>query len=319
MSEKSLMNLSTKSGQRKDTQASDSIIMTTPKICTILTPPTPPLPLKTTSDQGSGRKDPKPKSLAVSNRFHWANGKTLRIELIGGSEKVRQKVQQYAMVWTEYANIGMEFVTGGGDIPADIRVSFEEDGKTWSYLGTRCLDISAPEPTMNFGWLNDKTEETEFSRTILHEFGHALGCVHEHQSPFWGIKWDDEQVYDYYARFGWTKDDVAKNIFQRYRKKMVRASKLDRKSIMLYFFSSDFTKNGYSTPYNTELSTMDKQFIAKMYPRRGGNGVREGQNQSTQGASSPKMDGNPITRRGDGQSALKNLIGKLFGGSKRDT
>ena len=31
--------------------------------------------------------------------------------------------------------------------------------------------------------------------TVLHEFGHALGLIHEHQSPFkGGFEWDREEV-----------------------------------------------------------------------------------------------------------------------------
>ena len=31
--------------------------------------------------------------------------------------------------------------------------------------------------------------------TVLHEFGHALGLIHEHQSPFkGGFEWNREEV-----------------------------------------------------------------------------------------------------------------------------
>ena len=31
--------------------------------------------------------------------------------------------------------------------------------------------------------------------TVLHEFGHSLGLIHEHQSPFpGGFEWDRENV-----------------------------------------------------------------------------------------------------------------------------
>ncbi len=51
---------------------------------------------------------------------------------------------------------------------------------------------------MNFGWFDDSTPDNEFSRTVIHEFGHALGCVHEHSSPAATIPWNRDAVYAYY-------------------------------------------------------------------------------------------------------------------------
>ena len=45
---------------------------------------------------------------------------------------------------------------------------------------------------MNLGWFfneNDPDAE-EYYRTTLHEFGHALGFLHELQHPFGSIPWD---------------------------------------------------------------------------------------------------------------------------------
>jgi len=39
------------------------------------------------------------------------------------------------------------------------------------------------EPTMNYGWLKDDTDDVEYRRVVIHEFGHALGAIHEHQNP----------------------------------------------------------------------------------------------------------------------------------------
>jgi len=36
--------------------------------------------------------------------------------------------------------------------------------------------------------------------TALHEIGHTLGLKHEHQNPYAGIVWDEEEVYAYTAK-----------------------------------------------------------------------------------------------------------------------
>ena len=53
---------------------------------------------------------------------------------------------------------------------------------------------------------------------MRHEFGHALGMIHEHQNPAaqGEIPWDKPKVYAYYAQQGWSKDDVDTNIFEVY-------------------------------------------------------------------------------------------------------
>ena len=36
---------------------------------------------------------------------------------------------------------------------------------------------------MNYGWLEPDTSTREYQRVVRHEFGHALGMIHEHQNP----------------------------------------------------------------------------------------------------------------------------------------
>lgn len=91
---------------------------------------------------------------------------------------------QYANEWSKYANITFKFITSG---TAQIRVTFTQGAGSYSYLGTQALNRPSNSETMNFGWFNDSTTDTEFSRTTIHEFGHALGMIHEHQHPLANI------------------------------------------------------------------------------------------------------------------------------------
>jgi hypothetical protein len=155
---------------------------------------------------------------------------------------------------------------------AEIRISFQADPGSWSAVGTDALVESyfpKYQPTMNFGWLEDNSADAEYERVVAHEFGHALGCVHEHQSPDANLPWDQEAVY---ASFMgppnyWTKEEIDFNILRRYSPAGVRFTRMDPDSIMLYMFPANLFRTGEGTKENTHLSQGDKQFIAQVYPR----------------------------------------------------
>ena len=89
------------------------------------------------------------------------------------------------------ANLTLKFLDDG--TPGDVRISFQYDG-SWSVIGTDCQTLSIDQPTMNYGWLDRQTADDEVRRVVLHEFGHALGLIHEHQNPGGEIKWNRDQV-----------------------------------------------------------------------------------------------------------------------------
>jgi hypothetical protein len=203
----------------------------------------------------------------------WSNGKTLRITFLDGSPTQRRRVQEKASEWLQYANLKFQFKQSS---KAEIRISFKADPGSWSAIGTDCLLPQAfhkDEPTMNFGWLTDDTDDTEYRRVVVHEFGHAIGAVHEHQVPKGGIKWNLPAVYQYFSGppNNWSKEDIDFNIVQKYSVNQLNGTSFDKKSIMLYSFPKQFilapaalAKSG--TAENTDLSKGDKSFVKKMYP-----------------------------------------------------
>ena len=206
----------------------------------------------------------KPKVSGYSN--YWTNGSTVRVKFLGGSEYVRRKVVQYANEWTRYANLTFKFVTTG---PSDIRVSFVNNGSSWSMIGQQARSAPANRATMNFGWFHSRTPEAEFRRTILHEFGHALGLLHEHQNPTGGIPWDEGAVYDFYARTqGWDRRTTYDNVMARRTSNDTQFTRYDPASIMHYPVSPRLTGGRYQVGMNDALSATDIAFVANMYPGR---------------------------------------------------
>jgi hypothetical protein len=176
-------------------------------------------------------------------------------------------VTHKAKLWEQYANIHIDFVTTTDE---QVRIAFQAGQGSWSAIGVDVLNASyfpANAPTMNFGWLLDDTDDTEYERVVVHEFGHALGCIHEHQSPTEQLKWNVEAVY---AQFSgppnnWSKDTIDSNILQKYSAQGINATIFDLHSIMLYQFPAELFLDHVGTPLNTRLSKKDKSFIAQVY------------------------------------------------------
>jgi hypothetical protein len=148
------------------------------------------------------------------------------------------------------------FVNSGGMV----RIGLDPNDGSWSYVGTDCLNIARTDRTMNFGWLDCKT--------IMHEFGHMLGMIHEHQnSKEFPIKWNDDLVYAWAKKTqNWDVATTDANILTIADITEINGSVFDSKSIMLYFFPSQLTLNGVGTESNGILSREDVKWITTIYP-----------------------------------------------------
>jgi hypothetical protein len=127
-------------------------------------------------------------------------------------EKARKPPGADFVTWEDCANVRFREVDRPDD--ADFRITFEpENGKTWywSMVGRSALGYMPPETTMMLEGLPDtftSPHELEVHRgLILHEFGHALGLHHEHQSPSMGdyVKLNAKAVIDHYFRLEMSK------------------------------------------------------------------------------------------------------------------
>lgn len=202
----------------------------------------------------------------VDPYYLWDNGSVLKVRFLSGSEAMKDKVKMYAKEWEQYANIRFDFIEYGD---ADIRVNLDNKGGHNSVIGQLASGIPQEQRTMNFDTTDFATYDA-MHRTVLHEFGHAIGLLHEHYSPLAGIPWNKELVYKELEQSqGWDKMTVDVNLFQQYSLTYTHGTTYDRTSIMHYPVLARWTTNGYAVPWNNQLSAGDKALIAALYPKSG--------------------------------------------------
>lgn len=119
-------------------------------------------------------------------------------------------------------------------------------------------------------------DDDDVRSTTLHEFGHAIGCVHEQINPDTAGKliWKPQAVYDWFSKkenqnptWDKAKVDLNFNSFEPMSKDAVLFTKWDSTSIMQYFILKEWTSNlKEDIPEPKNLSAFDKAFIAQMYP-----------------------------------------------------
>lgn len=206
--------------------------------------------------------------MAVIRSKAWVPGQTIRCRFLHGDTSIQKKVETIAHQWERYANIKFKFIKTGD---AEIRIAFAKDG-SWSAVGRDALNANyfpKHQPTMNYGWLDASTPDVEYRRVVLHEFGHALGCLHEHQQPHFNRKWNRAKVFEYFSGSPnyWTKEEIEHNVLKKYSPTGIAASKYDPDSIMLYDFDAVLFSDGKgSTNDNKQLSREDMAFIRTLYP-----------------------------------------------------
>jgi serralysin len=222
-----------------------------------------------------------PKAAAENNAL-WPHSRDVQLHLsvkfMNGSDFQRKKVMQYAAIWDSVSLLGwngkhkINFMFVPDTYPpqayTDVRILFRPGGSS-SYIGMDCQNIPRDQPTTFFGWIDQNHSEAEIRQVVLHELGHVLGLIHEHQSPAAHIPWNKEDVYKYYhdtQNPPWTREMVDNNIFRLYDASTTNYTKFDSLSIMCYAIPPSITYGGYSTPWNSNLSTIDSAFIRKIYP-----------------------------------------------------
>jgi len=220
-------------------------------------------------------EDYKKRGKAAMADVRWPNGSTLTVGFLNGSQALWDQVRALAPQWSQWANIAFQFVDGGSE---DITINFlpmqgADYGTYSSYLGTDSAQYArAGQPSMHLVFDESRADDDEYRRVILHEFGHALGLIHEHSRPDRPIYWDNNALYqDFHQKTGWDWNMIYQQVVAPYSGNLSHVTEFDPTSIMMYPFRRGLAVYNDGTPFETDwnrdLSDGDKSIMEAAYPR----------------------------------------------------
>lgn len=202
---------------------------------------------------------------AVLRRSRWNPSKReFRVAFLT-YHQLAERVFNAAKGWESYMPLRFRRV-GLNDQP-DAIVGFVPGAGHWSYVGTDSgYYARRGRQTMNYGW-RSYPSQTSIQRVALHEFGHAMGLIHEQSSPGASIDWNRPAVYAHYQRTqGWTPEQTERNVLARYSESQVNRTEYDPKSIMHYPVRGELVNDSNDVVgWNSSLSQADKAMAAWLW------------------------------------------------------
>jgi len=210
---------------------------------------------------GSERNRARPEGHGIRG-LCWHNPTRLTVGFFNGTLAEKRQVRAAIRDWTNVGiGISFQFHFNENEVSScKIRIRFSDDHRSWAYIGTTANLIAEDQETVHFG---DKLEK----QTILHEFGHVLGMIHEHQAPQGSgnnLEFHEDVILNEMKGI-WSEEEVRSNILYRPEAELLNGDTYDRDSIMHYCLHPHWIKKGPKLKENEELSGLDKKWVKRYY------------------------------------------------------
>jgi hypothetical protein len=194
---------------------------------------------------------------AIQSTRLWQNGSNLRIHFLDGSAEQQDAVRKFSRDWTQHANITFEF---RDDPSSEIRITFDSNKGSWSYLGKDCLQIPCDDLTMNLASVD--------KGTVLHLFGLTLGLMPENQNPEGGLNLNQDSIlHDLSICPDYSNPDTVKKfVSKNLDSDQSNGTQFDPDSVMVMPIPNNWTVDMIGRSVNKELSVMDKALVSSLYP-----------------------------------------------------
>lgn len=165
------------------------------------------------------------------------DGTDAQQDLVRTTILAREKLDRNFDTWEDFANVRFRELAKGEGKSGNIRITFDPEASGVAFhsmVGTAARDVEDPNRhTMKLGGLPVQGPYGDrYHRPILHEFGHALGLKHEHQSPAMGdsIKLNRDKVIE--GRYKGDKARAKRNMLDSV-KNPINYTQFDKHSIMM--------------------------------------------------------------------------------------
>ncbi len=209
----------------------------------------------------------------------WENGQTIKILFMDGTEAHHKLFKKAVGIWAPYVNLKFEFHELDPDYSIfplkyrrnTIRVQFDSEERSNSRIGTS-YNLWPFEEITHLNIEHSPLQKVKFVGTSVHEMGHALGLLHEHQHPDARNGQSEEELLGV-CQFVFFLDISTESGLRQCKVNLagipeediveynMDLSDFDQQSVMLY--DGIVGLKGF---FNVSLSLNDKLFIAKHYP-----------------------------------------------------